>query len=82
MYQPIAGRHEHDGFTGLGGGKRILRSSVFLQSPQQALLDTLSVDTLRIPERIVKLIPPTAFGYGGLGATGTGWGGGRRWSTP
>jgi hypothetical protein len=31
----------------------------------QALLDTLSVETLRIPERIVKLIPPTAFGYGG-----------------
>jgi hypothetical protein len=31
----------------------------------QALLDTLSVDTLRIPERILQLIPPTASGYGG-----------------
>jgi hypothetical protein len=31
----------------------------------QALLDTLSVDTLRIPEGILRLIPPTASGYGG-----------------
>ena len=31
----------------------------------QAVLDTLSVDTLRIPERILQLIPPTASGYGG-----------------
>jgi hypothetical protein len=31
----------------------------------QALLDTVSVDTLRIPERILQLIPPTASGYGG-----------------
>jgi hypothetical protein len=31
----------------------------------QALLDTLSVDALRIPERILTLIPPTASGYGG-----------------
>src|SRR4030095_3157528 len=31
----------------------------------QALLDTLSVDALRIPERILQLIPPTASGYGG-----------------
>ncbi len=31
----------------------------------QALLDTISVDTLRIPERILKLVPPTASGYGG-----------------
>jgi hypothetical protein len=31
----------------------------------QALLDTLSVETLRIPERILQLIPPTASGYGG-----------------
>jgi hypothetical protein len=30
-----------------------------------ALLTTLDVDTLRIPERILKLIPPTASGYGG-----------------
>jgi Met-zincin/Domain of unknown function (DUF5117) len=30
-----------------------------------ALLDTLGVDTLRIPERILQLIPPTASGYGG-----------------
>ena len=30
-----------------------------------AVLDTLSVDALRIPERILSLIPPTAFGYGG-----------------
>lgn len=31
----------------------------------QALLETLSVETLRIPERILKLVPPTASGYGG-----------------
>jgi hypothetical protein len=31
----------------------------------QGLLDTVSVDTLRIPERILQLIPPTASGYGG-----------------
>jgi Met-zincin/Domain of unknown function (DUF5117) len=31
----------------------------------QALLDTLSIETLRIPERILRLIPPTASGYGG-----------------
>ncbi len=31
----------------------------------QALLTTLDVDTLRIPERILRLIPPTASGYGG-----------------
>lgn len=31
----------------------------------QGLLDTLSVETLRIPERILRLIPPTAAGYGG-----------------
>jgi uncharacterized protein DUF4953 len=31
----------------------------------QAVLDTLSIDTLRIPERILQLIPPTASGYGG-----------------
>jgi len=31
----------------------------------QALLDTISVDTLRIPERILQLVPPTASGYGG-----------------
>src|SRR3954470_419285 len=31
----------------------------------QALLETLSVDTLRIPENILRLIPPTASGYGG-----------------
>jgi hypothetical protein len=31
----------------------------------QALLDTLDVDVLRIPERILRLIPPTASGYGG-----------------
>jgi hypothetical protein len=30
----------------------------------QALLDTVSVETLRIPERILQLIPPTASGYG------------------
>jgi hypothetical protein len=30
-----------------------------------AILDTISVDALRIPERILDLIPPTAFGYGG-----------------
>ncbi len=30
-----------------------------------AVLDTISVDALRIPERILDLIPPTAFGYGG-----------------
>jgi len=30
-----------------------------------ALLDTVTVETLRIPERIVRLIPPTASGYGG-----------------
>ena len=35
------------------------------KSALQALLDTLSVETLRIPERILRLIPPTAFGYGG-----------------
>ena len=31
----------------------------------QALLDTISVETLRIPERILHLVPPTASGYGG-----------------
>jgi hypothetical protein len=31
----------------------------------RALLDTLDVETLRIPERILRLIPPTASGYGG-----------------
>jgi hypothetical protein len=31
----------------------------------QALLATLDVDALRIPERILQLIPPTASGYGG-----------------
>ncbi len=31
----------------------------------QAVLETLSVDTLRIPERILDLVPPTASGYGG-----------------
>ena len=31
----------------------------------QALLETLTVDTLRIPERILRLIPPAASGYGG-----------------
>jgi hypothetical protein len=31
----------------------------------QALLATLDVDALRIPERILRLIPPTASGYGG-----------------
>jgi hypothetical protein len=31
----------------------------------QALLDTIGVDTLRIPERILQLGPPTASGYGG-----------------
>src|SRR5205085_10025921 len=30
-----------------------------------ALLETMSVDTLRIPERILQLIPPVASGYGG-----------------
>jgi hypothetical protein len=30
-----------------------------------AVLSTLSVDELRIPERILALIPPPAFGYGG-----------------
>ncbi len=30
-----------------------------------AILDTISVDALRIPERILNLIPPTAFGYAG-----------------
>ncbi len=30
-----------------------------------AVLDTLSVDELRIPKRIVELIPPSAFGYPG-----------------
>jgi hypothetical protein len=30
----------------------------------QALLDTVTVDALRIPERILQLIPPTASGYG------------------
>ncbi|HWK12330.1 MAG TPA: zinc-dependent metalloprotease, partial [Vicinamibacterales bacterium] len=30
-----------------------------------AVLDTLSVETLRIPERILALIPPPASGYGG-----------------
>jgi uncharacterized protein DUF4953/uncharacterized protein DUF5117 len=30
-----------------------------------AVLDTISVDALRIPERILDLIPPTAFGYAG-----------------
>jgi hypothetical protein len=30
-----------------------------------AILDTLAVDALRIPDRILALIPPTAFGYGG-----------------
>jgi hypothetical protein len=31
----------------------------------QALLTTLDVETLRIPERVLQLIPPTASGYGG-----------------
>jgi hypothetical protein len=31
----------------------------------QTLMTTLDVDTLRIPERILQLIPPTASGYGG-----------------
>src|SRR4051812_28175345 len=31
----------------------------------QELLETLTVDTLRIPDRILRLIPPTAAGYGG-----------------
>ena len=31
----------------------------------EAVLDTLSVDALRIPDRVLSLIPPTAFGYGG-----------------
>jgi len=31
----------------------------------EALLETISVDTLRIPERILQMIPPTASGYGG-----------------
>ena len=31
----------------------------------QAVLDTLNVETLRIPERILRLVPPTASGYGG-----------------
>jgi uncharacterized protein DUF4953/uncharacterized protein DUF5117 len=31
----------------------------------QALLATLDVEALRIPERILRLIPPTASGYGG-----------------
>ncbi len=30
-----------------------------------AILETISVDALRIPERILNLIPPTAFGYEG-----------------
>jgi hypothetical protein len=30
-----------------------------------AVLDTISLDALRIPERILALIPPPAFGYGG-----------------
>ena len=30
-----------------------------------AVLDTIAVDELRIPERILALLPPTAFGYGG-----------------
>ena len=30
----------------------------------QAVLETLAVDTLRIPERILQLVPPTASGYG------------------
>jgi hypothetical protein len=29
-----------------------------------AVLDTISIDALRIPEPILDLIPPTAFGYG------------------
>jgi hypothetical protein len=29
-----------------------------------AVLDTISLDSLRIPERILALIPPPAFGYG------------------
>jgi hypothetical protein len=29
-----------------------------------AVLSTLSIDELRIPQRIIDLIPPTAFGYG------------------
>jgi hypothetical protein len=33
-----------------------------------AVLDTLAVDTLRIPERILDLLPPTASGYGGATA--------------
>jgi hypothetical protein len=34
------------------------------KSALQTLLETLSVDFLRIPERILQLIPPTASGYG------------------
>ena len=34
----------------------------------RALLETLTVDTLRIPERILALIPPPASGYGGATA--------------
>ena len=30
-----------------------------------AVLDTIAIDALRIPERILALIPPTAFGYSG-----------------
>jgi hypothetical protein len=30
-----------------------------------AVLDTISLDSLRIPERILALIPPPAFGHGG-----------------
>ncbi len=30
-----------------------------------AVLDTIDVDQLAIPERILEMIPPTAFGYGG-----------------
>lgn len=31
----------------------------------QAVVSTLTVDTLRIPARVLDLIPPAAFGYGG-----------------
>ena len=34
------------------------------KSALQMLLETLTVDFLRIPERILELIPPTASGYG------------------
>ncbi len=31
----------------------------------QAVLSTIAIDNLRIPARILDLVPPTAFGYGG-----------------